>query len=283
MKRLFCIILLYLNVCSLSYATSYALVIGIGSYPKENGWNKINGDKDIPYVKDMLYRNGFEERNIKVLKNEKATASAITSELENIIKTVTKDDVVYIHFSGHGQQITDVNGDEEDGFDEAWIPYDAHIEYKENIYEGENHIIDDQLNNSLIQLRSKVGKNGKITVVADACHSGDGTRGNEENSKYIVRGASNKFIIPNVQNKFLNKYDNVDWIYISACKPDQSNYEYQRMGSLTYALYNIGANLSNLSCDVVHRNICKTINLIINRVQTPTLEKPTVSEQNSLF
>jgi hypothetical protein len=55
------------------------------------------------------------------------------------------------------------------------------------------------------------------------------------------------------------------------------------MGSLTYALYNIGANLSNLSCDVVLRNICKTINEIINRVQTPTLEKPTVSEQKSLF
>lgn len=155
--------------------------------------------------------------------------------------------------------------------------------YKKDLYEGDKHIIDDQLNKWLTQLRSKVGKNGKITVVTDACHSGDGTRGNEENSKYIVRGASDKFIIPNVQNKFLNQYDNVDWIYISACKPDQSNYEYQRMGSLTYALYNIGANLSNLSCDVVCRNICKTINEIINRVQTPTLEKPTVSEQNSLF
>lgn len=275
--------MLYLNVCSLSYATSYALVIGIGSYPKENGWNKINGDKDIPYVKEMLFSNGFEERNIKVLKNEKATASAITSEIENIIKTVTKDDVVYIHFSGHGQQITDINGDEEEGFDEAWVPYDAHMTYKKDLYEGDKHIIDDQLNKWLTQLRSKVGKNGKITVVADACHSGDGTRGNEENSKYTVRGTSGKFIIPNVQNKFLNKYDNVDWIYISACKPDQSNYEYQRMGSLTYALYNIGANLSNLSCDVVHRNICTTINEIINRVQTPTLEKPTVSEQNNLF
>lgn len=283
MKRLFCIILLSLTLCSLSYATKYALVIGIGSYPKENGWNKINGDKDIPYVKEMLFSNGFEERNIKVLKNEKATASAITSELENIIKTVTKDDVVYIHFSGHGQQITDVNGDEEDGFDEAWIPYDAHMTYKKDLYEGDKHIIDDQLNKWLTQLRSKVGKNGRITVVADACHSGDGTRGNEENSKYIVRGASDKFIIPNVQNKFLNKYDNVDWIYISACKPDQSNYEFQGKGSLTYALYIIGSDLSNLPCDEVHRSIRNTIRDKVLRVQTPTFEKPTVSEQKSLF
>ena len=283
MKRLFCIILLYLNVCSLSYATSYALVIGIGSYPKENGWNKINGDKDIPYVKEMLFSNGFEERNIKVLKNEKATASAITSELENIIKTVTKDDVVYIHFSGHGQQITDVNGDEEEGFDEAWVPYDAHISYKKDLYEGDKHIIDDQLNKWLIQLRSKVGKNGKITVVADACHSGDGTRSEEEESEDIIRGVSKNFIIPNVQKKYLSKTDNIDWIYISACEQKQSNYEFQGKGSLTYALYIIGSDLSNLPCDEVHRSIRNTIRDIVSRVQTPTFEKPTKSSQKSLF
>ena len=58
--------------------------------------------------------------------------------------------------------------------------------YKKDLYEDDKHIIDDQLNKWLTQLRSKVGKNGKITVVTDACHSGDGTRGNEENSKYII-------------------------------------------------------------------------------------------------
>lgn len=99
MKRLFCAILLSLTLCSLSYATKYALVIGIGSYPKENGWSKINGDNDIPYINKMLSSNGFENQNIKVLKNEAATARAISLEFENLINMSAKDDVVYIHFS----------------------------------------------------------------------------------------------------------------------------------------------------------------------------------------
>ena len=40
-------------------ATKRALVIGIGNYPTESGWAKINGDKDIPLVREILLTNGF--------------------------------------------------------------------------------------------------------------------------------------------------------------------------------------------------------------------------------
>ena len=66
--------LIYTDLCQ---AIKYALVVGIGDYPVENGWKPINGDNDIPLVRDILYTNGFSNINIHELQNAEATASAI--------------------------------------------------------------------------------------------------------------------------------------------------------------------------------------------------------------
>ena len=58
------------------------------------------------------------------------------------------------------------------GWDEAFIPYDAKRCYKENVYRGENHLLDDELNNHLNAIRKNVGENGIVYVVIDACHAG---------------------------------------------------------------------------------------------------------------
>ena len=216
MKKFICIILLIAASYNLSHATKRALVIGIGNYPEASGWAKINGDKDLPIVRDMLLANGFQSKDIVELKNESATADAIRKALDALVSKAAKGDVIYIHFSGHGQQITDIHGDEEDGFDEAWIPIDAQFSYAKGKYEGENHIVDDQLNQWLSQLRSKVGATGKITVVADACHSGGGSRGDEDETEYVVRGTSDAFVIPGNTKPFSGEVGTIDWIFISA-------------------------------------------------------------------
>lgn len=67
--------------------------------------------------------------------NAQATKAAIVQAMENLATTSGKGDLLYIHFSGNGQQIRDVDEDEKvdetsDSFDEAWIPYDAHATIK---------------------------------------------------------------------------------------------------------------------------------------------------------
>ena len=136
---LFILFGLFLSVCVVN-ATKRALVIGIGNYPTESGWAKINGDKDIPLVREILLTNGFSAQNIVELANEEATCDGITKQIENLITKAQTGDVIYLHFSGHGQQVTDLNGDEEEGFDEAWIPIDAQFSFAKGKYEGENHI-----------------------------------------------------------------------------------------------------------------------------------------------
>ena len=269
--------------CNLSHATKRALVIGIGNYPEASGWAKINGDKDLPIVRDMLLANGFQSKDIVELKNESATADAIRKALDALVGKAAKGDVIYIHFSGHGQQITDLHGDEEDGFDEAWIPIDAQFSYAKGKYEGENHIVDDQLNQWLSQLRSKVGTTGKITVVADACHSGGGSRGDEDETEYVVRGTSDAFVIPGNTKPFSGEVGTIDWIFISACKSYQCNYEYKGTGSLTYALGQQKANLSSTPAQQIQRSIRSTIANIIPFTQTPVLEASVEGTQQSLF
>lgn len=283
MKKFICIILLIAASYNLAHATKRALVIGIGNYPEASGWAKINGDKDLPIVRDMLLANGFQSKDIVELKNESATADAIRKALDALVSKAAKGDVIYIHFSGHGQQITDLHGDEEDGFDEAWIPIDAQFSYAKGTYEGENHILDDQLNQWLSQLRSKVGATGKITVVADACHSGGGSRGDEDETEYVVRGTSDAFVIPGNTKPFSGEVGTIDWIFISACKSYQCNYEYKGTGSLTYALGQQKANLSSTPAQQIQRSIRSTIASIIPFTQTPVLEASVEGTQQSLF
>ncbi len=247
MKRCFVILLLLASI-STTAQNRYALLIGIGNYPQDSGWNSIHGDNDVSIIKTLLLEQGFIEDNIIVLKNAEATKSGILSAMDRLRDNAQSGDVVYIQFSGHGQQVTDLNGDEEDHFDEAWIPYDAKKKYVVGEYEGQNHILDDELNKYLNGLRSKVGIRGKIVLVADACHSGSGSRGLGDDDDVYVRGTDEKFIIPGGGANIMRKEDPVYWLYVGACKPYQTNYEYKTAdgvfyGSLSYVIANGNSNL----------------------------------------
>ena len=282
MKRTLIIALALVATFSLSAATRRALVIGIGDYPAESGWHKINGDKDIPLVEEMLLANGFSKSNIVELKNEQATYVAIKRELESIISKSQSGDYIYLHFSGHGQQITDLNGDEEDGFDEAWIPYDAQFAYTKGKYEGQNHLVDDQLNLYLHRLRERVGAEGKIVVVADACHSGSGSRA-ETDEEFVVRGTADAFVIANPKKIVSSTSYSIEWTFISACKPYQCNYEYKDNGSLTYALYQQRANFAKFSAKQIRQKVGACIANIIPFTQTPVLEVTSGTENDIFF
>jgi hypothetical protein len=212
-----------------------ALVIGLGKQEDTN-WGKINGDKDVPYVQKMLKKAGYKE--IRTLMNEQATKAGIVAAFKSLTNRCQRGDVVYIHFSGHGQQVTDVNGDEwPDSLDESWIPYDAYLTYGKKD-KGEKHLIDDEINVLLTAIKNKIGGKGKMLVVVDACHSGDSSRGDENDDSLVIRGVWNDFIIP-IKKKSKSKKAPEHWMTLSACKDFQLNQEikHPQVGKLTYALY----------------------------------------------
>lgn len=223
------LVILPLATCNAWGQTRHALLIGIGDYPEESGWNIIHGNNDITIIKSALIRQGFSSEKILQLKDSAATKENILFAFDRLSQRCNQGDIVYIHFSGHGQQITDQNGDEDDGFDEAWIPFDACKEYKAGVYEGENHLVDDEINVILNTLRKRVGTKGKIIVVADACHSGSGSRA-EDDDELVARGTDKRFIIPEKQSDSRFVVSKPDWLFIAACKPYQTNYEHKTEG-----------------------------------------------------
>lgn len=226
--------LFFLSV-PVSAQTKRALVIGIGEQ-KDRNWAKINGDKDVPYVQQML-RNA-EYKEIRTLLNEQATKTQIVAAFKSLTNRCKSGDIVYIHFSGHGQLVTDVNGDEQDGWDEAWIPYDAYLIYGRKD-KGEKHLVDDEINVLLTSIKKKIGESGMLLVVVDACHSGDSSRG-DDIDETVVRGVKDEFIIP-VKRKETALKAPEQWLTLSACKDYQLNQEMKnpKVGKLTYALYTL--------------------------------------------
>ncbi len=188
LKHIGIFILLVLSV-PLMAQQKHALLIGISDYPQykdsDASWSRIHGANDVQLLSPILSKQGFK---VSVLTNKSATHSAIEKSLKKLSQSIHSGDIVYIQLSGHGQAVEDENEDEVDGWDESFIPYDAKRCYKENVYRGENHLLDDELNNHLNAIRKKVGENGIVYVVIDACHAGSSYRGDEIEDSVYIRG-----------------------------------------------------------------------------------------------
>lgn len=299
--RIFIYFLLLLSLpVQLHAQVKRALVIGLGEQ-QDKAWNKINGDKDVPLVQGMLKSAGF--KSVTTLVNRQATKIGIVGAFKRLTVSCKQGDVVYIHYSGHGQQMTDVHNDERDRLDECWIPYDA-CRKASATYHGEKHLTDDELNVYLNAIRHKIGARGKLLVVIDACHSGDGTRGDNDE---VVRGVEDTLVVDSLNARGLyetfeaiksffmgdNGKENIintkakplaeRWITISACRSDQVNFEMKKpaVGKLTYALWTEQKKSEKVSNEEFIRRIRKFVNRnTSSRPQQPEMTGEDINKYN---
>ena len=235
-----------------------ALIVAIGNYKPESKIPAIASLNDIKYLKAALHKNNFKDQYIDTLVDEQATMLGITKALDALIAKSKLNDIVVVHFSCHGQQIRDqiskaLGKDEDDGFDEALLAYDALAFYKPGKYKGENHLRDDDLGKKLTAIRNNIGAKGSLLVVLDACHSGTGTR---DESFAVSRGEPIPFYDPenpfegeinlggmDVNLGFIDGLDTsiANMVTFSASSPHQVNKQIkagtEEVGSLSYALY----------------------------------------------
>ncbi|MBO7596980.1 MAG: caspase family protein [Bacteroidales bacterium] len=239
-----CILISFVAIAAMGQERS-ALFVGISDYPDSSGFKKINGANDYEIVGKMLDNKGFKTT---VLFNSQATAANIRNELQNLATNSTKGSCVYIHFSCHGQPFEDKPPfDEDDHWDESLVAYDAEINYQSGVYEGQNHIIDDELYSYFTAIRQKIGENGLLCVVIDACYSGTGSR-DEEDDEGIERGTrlgfseDGKLFAPRIDrtsNFAIEKIPGgADIIVLEACRAYQTSKEVvkngKHYGSLSY-------------------------------------------------
>lgn len=178
---IFVIMTLLIGDQTINAETKRALLVGISDYGNAmedpNRWANISGANDVLLLSPLFSEHGY---TVTSLVDSQATHANITNALMDLAKESKKGDVVYIHFSMHGQPFEDLNGDEEDGWDEALIPVDAEMLYAEGVYEGNNHLLDDELEVYFNDIRNKLGSDGQLFVILDACHSGTASRGDDD-------------------------------------------------------------------------------------------------------
>lgn len=259
MKRLLLAYLLMITLFLSLSAENRALLVGIGTYDTRNtGWSAIHGDKDVDMIADALKKHGFKAENIKYLKNDQATKASIVKAMKELADQCRPGDKVLFHFSGHGQPISDLNGDEKKKpFDEALIPYDAcrtrRYKIGNNYYNGENHLIDDELNYLLEGVKKKLGSRGYLFVSFDACYS-EGLEMaksmiNQEDVDKIgpIRGTADILKITResrvAENPKPREFSKgTTMAVVSACRDNERNYEYREptsmslFGSLSFCL-----------------------------------------------
>jgi hypothetical protein len=141
-----------------------ALLVGINDYPGTQ--NDLQGCvNDITNVFDILVKYfSFLPADIVLLSDSRARKSAIINGLKSLLAAGKDGDTLIFHYSGHGSQVSDVEGDETDGKDEVICPYD---------FDWEDGFIKDD---DLASLISGIRKGVRLEVILDSCHSGTGTR-----------------------------------------------------------------------------------------------------------
>lgn len=242
--RLFLIVVAFLLSSAVNALRKRAFMVGISHYDTAltgYQWNNINGVEDVKLLCPILKKQSFA---ITTLLDEQATFDNIASQLSQFTTKTKKGDIIYLHFSTHGQPVEDLNGDEQDGWDESIVPIDAYKLYRKGVYEGQKHLTDDLLNKYIKKLREKTGPTGFLYVIIDACHAGTSSRANDE----TVRGThvgftyNNKVFKPSASKKSHYRIEaspkQANILFIEACRPDQVNTEIKvdgkRFGPLSY-------------------------------------------------
>ncbi len=141
-----------------------ALLVGINDY---RSMQDLRGcHNDVSNVRSILKEYlGFTNNDIRVLIDNRATKDAILYRLEYMVDKAVPGDFMVFHFSGHGSQIRDRNGDElEDALDEVLCPWD--------ISWDSGFILDDELD----IIFKQIPQGAVLEVILDCCHSGTATR-----------------------------------------------------------------------------------------------------------
>ncbi len=137
-----------------------SLHIGLNSVDptQYSGWaGELNAcEADAHDMTAIARKAGFSSTEILT---KDATSVNVLEALHDAAGALTAGDTLLLTYSGHGGQIPDTNGDEDDGNDETWVFYDRQV-------------LDDELNLAYSAFATGV----RIAVFSDSCHSGTVTR-----------------------------------------------------------------------------------------------------------
>ena len=273
------------NYAARSKSKKLALLIGISNYPNDRETVPLHTEKDLLVLQSILEAQSFPCENIHLLQNEEATKANILEQIQTFLLAKSMPgSVVVIYFAGHGDQIPDDNQDEYDGKDEILLTYPIFPKKEKRA----PYLRDDEIGAFLHQIRQKIGEQGEVLFLVDACHSGAISRGNTSHAK-VKRGSRKRKNAPSLLTGTCDSGsgwqefppaecplpDNL--ILISASRHDQISYEVKDeqghlRGPLSWAF---SKALAQVNQQTTYRSLFQRIRDYISRknaIQSPQLE-----------
>lgn len=237
---------------------------------KYEGWDgELKGcENDACSMEAIAAKQGFQTQ---VLLSDQATAAKASAAIKEAAAALHGGDIFLVTYSGHGGQVPDRNGDEEDNYDETWVLYDRQL-------------VDDEL----YKLWGSFAPGVRIFVLSDSCHSGSAVRDMKEQSGGYVpenlprpRGLDaaqvQKFYAAHAEDYDQIQRDNplghkvqvgASIILISGCQDDEVSLDGNEHGLFTNALlktWNGGKYKGSIS------NFHKRIRARLDGFQEPNL------------
>ena len=146
-------------------------------YRDQNGkpWSGdlIGCESDAQAMRDLATARGLHAG--APLLSQTATTQAVLDALDAASRQLDAGDLLLLTYSGHGGQVADRNGDEDDFLDETWALFDREL-------------VDDELYARWGQFNAGV----RIVVLSDSCHSGTVVKvavREEERARRLLRHA----------------------------------------------------------------------------------------------
>lgn len=160
----------------------YALLIGIDAYV--GGPDVLEGCiNDVDNVDDYL-RNHCTDPAILKLTDADATYANVTAQIAKHLGQAGKDDVAYLHYSGHGSRegaAPEFAKFDLDKRDQTLVCVDSRV--------SDSNV--DLADKELALLVQDIAKNdAHVAWVLDCCHSGSGTRDLDDSNRAGVRAAA---------------------------------------------------------------------------------------------
>jgi len=262
-----------------------ALIVAISDYaPKGPGGSDLVGcDKDAERMEKLLTEKfGFRAANITQLLDTQATRAAIEDAITRLGDASGPNDSVVLYYSGHGAQVPDLDGDEDDGWDEALVGADPVGEGAQTTETRlARYVTDDKIAELLRRF-----KTSNVTVIFDSCHSGTAVR---DAGAELPPPAQVKRVTPDFSQELLKQAqdarqtkqadtrdDTLDigdrYVFIAGCQPYELSGCVPKGGFLTMAIDLAVRSLPDgVSWAQMAQPIREAVNEI-NATQTPSFE-----------
>ncbi|KFY95423.1 hypothetical protein V500_02781 [Pseudogymnoascus sp. VKM F-4518 (FW-2643)] len=142
-----------------------ALLIGINYFGQRG---QLRGCiNDVKNMSSYLFENfGYKRENMVILTDDlqnpmsQPTKLNILRAMHWLVKDARPNDSLFFHYSGHGGQTKDFDGDEPDGYDEVIYPVN---------FRQVGHIVDDEMHRIMV---APMQPGVRLTTIFDSCHSG---------------------------------------------------------------------------------------------------------------